>query len=75
MPLHIAGHFAKGENDGKKQVFTDEMRKQLQKLADMANQCSDEVWDDEEPDGTGGILILCDQIATKVEKYLENTEK
>ena len=51
------------------------MRKQLQKLADMANQCSDEVWDDEEPDGAGGILILCDQIATKVEKYLENTEK
>lgn len=60
---------------GRNRYITDEMRKQLQKLADMANLCSDEVWDDEEPDGTGGILILCDQIATKVEKYLENTEK
>ena len=55
---------------GRNRYITDEMRKQLQKLADMANQCSDEVWDDEEPDGAGCILILCDQIATKVEKYL-----
>ena len=55
--------------------ITDEMRKQLRKLADIANQCSDEVWDDEEPDGTGGILILCDQIVNKVEEYLENIEK
>ena len=54
---------------------TDEMRKQLQKLEDMANECSDEVWDDEDPDGTGGILKLCDQLVSKVEKYLENTGK
>ena len=71
MLLYTVGHFVKGANHRK----TRTCERQLQKLADMANQCSDEVWDDEEPDGTGGILILCDQIATKVEKYLENTEK
>lgn len=57
------------------EYVTDEMRKQLQKLEDMANECSDEVWDDEDPDGTGGILKLCDQLVSKLEKYRKNTEK
>jgi len=60
---------------GRNEYITDGMRKQLQKLEDMANECSDEVWDDEDPDGTGGILKLCDQLVSKVEKYLKNTEK
>lgn len=45
---------------GKTESVTDEIKKQFQKLANMANQCSDEIWDDEEPDGTGGILMLYD---------------
>lgn len=51
---------------------TPEMKAMLQNLADLANGCSDEIWDDDDENGTAGILSLCDKLADKIDKYLDN---
>lgn len=43
----------------------------LEKLADLAVQVSDIVYDDDDPDGTMGILNLCDKLYRKIDRYLE----
>lgn len=51
---------------------TEEMRTLLQDLANLANQASDEVYDDDDADhGTAGILRLCDVLVAKIDTYLE----
>ena len=49
---------------------TDEMKNKLQHLEDIANEASDEIWDDDKENGTSGILKLCDQLADKIHAYL-----
>lgn len=45
----------------------------LQNLANLANQASDEVYDDDDLNhGTAGILSLCDLLVAKIDAYLEN---
>ena len=52
---------------------TKDMRMLLQNLADLANQASDEVYDDDDLNhGTAGILSLCDLLVAKIDAYLEN---
>lgn len=52
---------------------TKDMRMLLQNLADLANQVSDEVYDDDDSNhGTAGILSLCDLLVAKIDAYLEN---
>lgn len=50
---------------------TPEMKDLLEKLADLAVQVSDIVYDDDDPDGTMGILNLCDKLCRKIDRYLE----
>lgn len=47
------------------------MKDLLEKLADLAVQVSDIVYDDDDPDGTMGILNLCDKLYRKIDRYLE----
>lgn len=55
--------------------ITPEMITLLKQLSDLANQCSDEIYDDNDlKHGTAGILTLCDQLTTKIDTYLEHTE-
>lgn len=51
---------------------TDGMKEKLQRLEDMANEASDEIWDDDKKNGTSGILKLCDQLADKIHAYLDS---
>lgn len=51
-------------------MVTREMRELLERLADLAAQTSDEVYDDNDEDGTGGILKLCNQLTEKICGYL-----
>lgn len=52
---------------------TKDMRTLLQDLANLANQASDEVYDDDDAThGTAGILHLCDLLVAKIDAYLEN---
>ncbi len=50
---------------------TEEMKDLLSKVADLAAQASDEVYDDDDKNRTAGILSLCDQLCEKIDKYLE----
>ena len=43
----------------------------LSRIADLAAQASDEVYDDDDDNGTYGILSLCDQLYEKINRYLE----
>lgn len=54
---------------------TTEMKKLLERLADLAAQTSDEVYDDGEEGGTAGILKLCDQLVDKIHGYLIETDE
>lgn len=54
---------------------TTEMKKLLERLADLTAQTSDEVYDDGKEDGTAGILKLCDQLADKIYGYLIETDE
>ena len=51
-------------------MVTEEMRELLERLADLADQASDEVYDDDDADGTAGILKMCDQLVEKIYGYL-----
>ena len=51
-------------------MVTKEMRELLERLADLAAQASDEVYDDDDADGTAGILNMCDQLVEKICGYL-----
>lgn len=51
---------------------TDEMKNKLQHLEDIANEASDEIWDDDKENGTSEILKLCDQLADKIHNYLDS---
>ena len=51
---------------------TDEMKNKLQHLEDIANEASDEIWDDDKENGTSEILKLCDQLADKIHTYLDS---
>ena len=50
---------------------TKEMKDLLSRVADLAAQASDEVYYDDDKNGTAGILSLCDQLCEKIDKYLE----
>lgn len=43
----------------------------LKSISDFCYQASEEIYDDGEENGTGGILNLCDQLYEKIDKYLE----
>lgn len=51
---------------------TTEMRELLKKLANLAVQASNEVYDDDNQNGTRGILNLCDDLSDRINQYLEN---
>lgn len=51
--------------------ITPGMKDLLEKLADLAVQVSDIVYDDDDSDGTMGILNLCDKLCRKIDRYLE----
>lgn len=53
-------------------MITEEMKDLLQRLADLAAQASDEVYDDGNENGTMGILRTCDQLLEKIDSYLGN---
>lgn len=50
---------------------TKEMKDLLSRVADLASKASDEVYDDDDKNGTAGILSLCDQLCEKIDRYLE----
>lgn len=60
---------------GEAMEVTTEMKKLLERLADLTAQTSDEVYDDGKEDGTAGILRLCDQLADKIYGYLIETDE
>lgn len=60
---------------GEAMEVTTEMKKLLERLADLTAQTSDEVYDDGKEDGTAGILKLCDQLADKIYGYLIETDE
>lgn len=53
-----------------KEMVNEEMRDLLQRIADLAYQASEEVYDDDKEEGTAGILCLCDQLYEKIDNYL-----
>lgn len=53
-------------------MITEEMKELLQRLADLATQASDEVYDDDNENGTMGILKTCDRLSEKIDNYLGN---
>ena len=44
----------------------------LEKLGELCSQASDEIYDDGESNGTGGILNLCDELYEKIDDLLMN---
>ena len=46
------------------------MKEQLRQLADLADDASCQVYDDDQEDGTGGILKICDKLVQKIDAYL-----
>lgn len=56
-------------------MIAEEMKELLQRLADLAAQVSDEVYDDDNENGTMGILRTCDQLLEKIDSYLGNKQK
>lgn len=56
-------------------MVTNEMKELLKKIADLAYQASDEVYDDDNENGTAGILNLCDKLYEKIDEYLENENR
>lgn len=55
-------------------MVTNEMKELLKKIADLAYQASEEVYDDDNENGTAGILSLCDKLYEKIDEYLgDNT--
>lgn len=53
---------------------TPEMQQLLKKISDLAYQASSEVYNDDDENGTAGILNLCDQLYEKIDQYLEKEE-
>ena len=51
-------------------MVTNVMKELLNKIADLAYQASDEVYDDDNENGTAGILNLCDKLYEKIDEYL-----
>lgn len=43
----------------------------FKRISDLCYQASEEIYDDGEENGTGGILNLCDQLYVTIDKYLE----
>lgn len=56
-------------------MITNKMKELLKKIADLAYQASDEVYDDNNENGTAGILNLCDQLYEKIDEFLESEMK
>lgn len=55
-----------------KENITVEMETLLRELADLAECVSNEVYDDDNKNGTMGILNLCDELSDRINQYLEN---
>ena len=51
-------------------MVTNEMKELLKKIADLAHQASEEVYDDDNENGTADILNLCDKLYEKIDEYL-----
>ena len=56
-------------------MITEEMKELLQRLADLAAEVSDEEYDDDNENGTMGILRTCDQLLEKIDSYLGDKQK
>lgn len=52
--------------------MTEKTRKLLNQLADLADEASETIFDDGKENGTKGILDTCDELTTKIDKYLGN---
>ena len=51
-------------------MITEEMKDLLKRVSDLAYQASEEVYDDDDKNGTAGILNLCDKLYEKIDNYL-----
>lgn len=51
-------------------MVTNEMKELLKKIADLVYQASEEVYDDDNENGTAVILNLCDELYEKIDEYL-----
>lgn len=51
-------------------MVTNKMKELLKKIADLTYQASEEVYDDDNKNGTAGILNLCDELYQKIDEYL-----
>lgn len=49
--------------------ITEEMKALLKRIADLAYKASEEVYDDDDENGTSGILSLCDKLYDKIDNY------
>lgn len=56
------------------EYVTDEMKDLLKQIADLAYKASEEVYDDDKEDGSGGILLACDALYGKIDAYLGKDE-
>lgn len=61
---------AKAKRTDNCKEVTSEMRDNLRQLADLAEKCSDETFDDDNENGTHGILTLYDRIVDSIDTYL-----
>lgn len=52
------------------ETVTTEMKELLKQIADLTYKASEEVYDDDNENGTGGILTLCDKLYDKIDNYL-----
>ncbi len=52
--------------------MTEKTRELLNRLANLAYDASETIYDDGKEDGTGGILKLCDELTMKIDEYLGN---
>lgn len=52
--------------------MTKEMIQLLNQLANLADEASETIFDDDKENGTGGILKLCDKLTMKIDEYLGN---
>ena len=55
-----------------KENITVEMETLLRELADLTECVSNEVYDDDNQNGTMEILNLCDELSDRINQYLEN---
>lgn len=68
--LHQYGPIESFDIEGTAITLEMKMIAELEKLMNLAQQISDEVYDDGQENGTGGILNICDCLVDKIETFL-----